>query len=265
MHRFRNTRAAEPDPSVLEGADRLELEGELIEHGVDAIASLRPFGWSLPDPGVIAAALADTASQQPGLEEARELTRRGRKLDAMQALRLLLRDDASAIEPRLLLARLLEESDDVDEAIGQLSVALEAGGPSPQILVARGALYARTSRAAEAEEDFRSAIRQDPSHYPAYRYLGATLVRRGLVTEGEGVLREAVNLAPQDAEAWLHLGDALASQGQPEAALGALERASELAPTDPRSYTARGRVLDRLLRTEEALLMHRKAREVQNT
>ncbi len=263
MRRLRNSRAVDPDPASFEGADRLELEGDWADCGVDAIASLRPFGWIIPDPGVISVEEGDRGPEQPGFDEARELARRGRRLDAIQRLRLLLAKLPNAIEPRLLLARLLDQSDEIEGSIEQLSIALEVGGRRSEVLVTRGALYARTSRAGEAEGDFRQAIAQDPSYCPAYRYLGTTLVRRGLLDEGIGVLREAVSLAPQDPEAWLHYGEALAIQGGLEAALGALERASALAPSDPRSYTVRGRVLDRLRRTEEALEMYRKAREAQ--
>jgi Flp pilus assembly protein TadD len=260
MRRFRTSRDSEPDPSSFEGYDPLELEGDLPQAGIDAIASLRPFGWTLPDRAVVGIE-GEIGPTTTGFDEARELARRGRRLDAIQGLRLLLQADPTGIEPRLLLAQLLVEADEVEEAIGQLSSALERVGQRPEVLVARGALYARTNRAGEAVGDFRSAIEQDSTHYPAYRYLGTTLVRRGLVAEGIAVLREAVSLAPQDHEALLHLGEALATQGRLEDALGALERASELAPNDGRCYTVRGRVLDRLRRTEEALEMYRKARE----
>jgi Flp pilus assembly protein TadD len=46
-----------------------------------------------------------------------------------------------------------------------------------------------------------------------------------------------------------------------EPALQNLMRASELAPDDPRAYKLLGRLLDRMGRTEEAMVMHRKARE----
>jgi Flp pilus assembly protein TadD len=40
-----------------------------------------------------------------------------------------------------------------------------------------------------------------------------------------------------------------------------LERAAALAPGNPRSYKLMGRLLDRMGRTDEARVMHRKARE----
>ena len=49
--------------------------------------------------------------------------------------------------------------------------------------------------------------------------------------------------------------------GQLDRALQNLMRASELAPEDPRAYKLLGRLLDRMGRTEEAMVMHRKARE----
>lgn len=263
MRHLGNSRATEPDAASLEGRDPIDLEGDPPERGGDAIAALRPFGWSLPDPGVITSVSDESDEGGTELGEVRKLARRGRRLDAVQRLRLVLQGQPADAEARLFLARLLEESDEIDEAIEHLGVVLERSGLRPEVLVLRGALYARSSRAGEAESDFRRAIAQDPSHYPAYRYLGTILVRRGLVAEGVEVLREAVSLAPQDPEALLHFGEALAAQGRLEDALGALELASSLAPGDPRSFTVRGRVLDRLRRTEEALEMYRKAREVQ--
>ena len=40
-----------------------------------------------------------------------------------------------------------------------------------------------------------------------------------------------------------------------------IKRAAALTPADPRSYKLMGRVLDRMGRSEQAMVMHKKARE----
>jgi Flp pilus assembly protein TadD len=53
----------------------------------------------------------------------------------------------------------------------------------------------------------------------------------------------------------------LQAQGDLPGALQVLERAALLAPLNPRSYKLMGRLLDRMGRGEDALAMHKRARE----
>jgi Flp pilus assembly protein TadD len=73
--------------------------------------------------------------------------------------------------------------------------------------------------------------------------------------------RSALEQSPVVADATYYLGVALLATVDLAAALDAFERAAALAPHDPRCFKLIGRVLDRMGRTEEAMAMHRKARE----
>jgi len=261
MRRLTNSRSAHPDASSLEGFDPISLEGDLAAPAPDAIGSLRPFGRDIPEQRLVPAA-TPVAGDDEELIRIRALAERGRRLDAILALRKLLDADPARIGPRVELARQLADASEWEEAIEQLTLAIERAAEPAPILVRRGALYAQQGQPKEAERDFRDATRRDPSHWPAFRYLGITRLRLGAAGEAIGVLREALSLAPQDPESVLYLGEALLTQGQLDEAHETLERAVAMLPTDPRGYTLLGRLFDRLGMTDEAMGMHRKAREV---
>jgi Flp pilus assembly protein TadD len=261
MRRIANSRAGLPDPADFEGFVPTSLEGDPTEPGPDAIASLRPFGRDIPDQR-LPAAVNDGSPDDREPARARALAGRGRRLDAIIVLREFLRERPRLVEPRLSLAELLAEGGDHDGAIDELSTALGVAADGAPVLVRRGALYARMGQPKDAERDFREAIKRDPKHWPAYRYLGVTRLRLGRPEDAEAALREAITLAPQDPETVLYLGETLLSQGRLEAAFDELRRAVELAPSDPRGFTLLGRLFDRLGRTDEAMAMHRKATEV---
>jgi Flp pilus assembly protein TadD len=262
VRRLHHSRALEPDQASLEGFDSPLLEGDPLLPTADAASSLRPFARDVPEPGLGAIEPDLQAEDTRALRHAEALASQGRRLDAVLALRQSLEDRPTQIAARIALATLHEQGEDYDAAIEELGRVLQVEPGRVDVLVRRGALYARTGQAAPAELDLREALRKVPSHYAANRYLGVSLLRRGVLPEAVRVLREAERLAPQDAEVKLALGEALAAAGRATEALAALERASALAPRDPRPYTVSGRLLDRLGRSEEALAMHRKAREV---
>ncbi len=261
MRRLTNSRSAPVEPSSLEGFDPTTLEGDVDVAAPDAIGSLRPFGRDVPEQRLAPAATA-APGEDAELPRIRALAEGGRRLDAILALRKLVAADPHQIEPRVELARQLADAAEWDEAIEQLTIAIERAAEPAPILVRRGALYAQQGQPKDAERDFRDATKRDPSHWPAFRYLGVTRLRLGAAGEAIGVLREALSLAPQDPESVLYLGEALLTQGQFDEAHTTLERAVALLPTDPRGYTLLGRLFDRLGITDEAMGMHRKAREV---
>jgi Flp pilus assembly protein TadD len=260
MH-LRHSRSGLPD---LEGFDRLDLEGDPIVPTPDAIASLRPFGRDLPDQSLGRPTDPGQTPEQEMVVRARTLGLEGRRLDAVQILRQFLGDPTEGVDARVLLADLLADGGDLEGATDEMSRAIANAPKDPDLLTRRGALYARTGRVTDAEQDFLDATKHDPTYGPAYRYLGITRLRRGRIKEGISALQRARELAPDDAEATLHLGEAVAAQGQVEEALGILQRAAALCPSDPRAFKLLGRLLDRLGRTDEAMAMHKKSREVSN-
>lgn len=75
-------------------------------------------------------------------------------------------------------------------------------------LVARGALYANSGSFKKAVDDFETALRLNPSHANARKYMGETLVALGRSYEDENKIDEArkayqdcLNIIPHHEEA----------------------------------------------------------------
>jgi Flp pilus assembly protein TadD len=262
MRRLRTARSPDPDDFAEEGFDRTHLEGDAIGPASDEIPWLRPFGADVEGLVLAEAAseLEPEAARVP--RQARELAALGRRLDALLLLRRYLDDAPRDAEVRTLLADFLDDGNEPEGAMEQLTTALaDASDPIP-ILVRRGAILARCGRTAEAERDLRDAIRQRAGYAPAHLHLGLTLLRRGLGADATEALREALRLAPDDPDATYYLGEAQQSSGDLAGALLTLERAAQLAPANPRAFKLMGRLLDRLGRTDDARVMHQRARTV---
>src|SRR2546426_893609 len=146
MRRLRNSRAPDADGGDLDGSDLLDLEGDPIEPAADEIGALRPFGRELSGAVLVGAPL-DLPEADRVLRRATELVSLGRRLDALLLLRQSLEECPGASAARMLLAEVLEQGGDTEEALSQLTAALtDASDPLP-ILVRLGALYARSGRA----------------------------------------------------------------------------------------------------------------------
>src|ERR1043166_7795363 len=179
MRRLMTARAPEPDDSAREGFDRLDLEGDPIAPPGDELPWLPPLCAAGAGPGLGGArgAAGPEAVRIP--RQARELAALGRRLDAMLLLRRFLDDAAGDAAARALLAALLEEGGEPEEALQELDRAVaDCDDPGP-ILVQRGALLARRGRTAEAERDLREAIRRRPGYAAAHYHLGVALFRGG--------------------------------------------------------------------------------------
>ncbi len=93
---------------------------------------------------------------------------------------------------------------------------------------ALGNFFARSGRAAQAEAEYKAALRLSPQYAPAAVNLAD--LYRGLRREGdaESVLRAAIASSPQDAGLHHALGLTLVRLKQTDAALEELHRAAEL-------------------------------------
>lgn len=261
MRRLRNSRSPEPDEAALEGFDRADLEGDAIGPVVDELAWLRPFGADIPGHSLPGGVTEAEPESHRVPRRARDLVASGRRLDALLLLRRYLADAPRDAVVRTHLAALLDDGDDPEAALEELSLALTHAADPVPVLVHRGAILARRGRTAEAEQDLRDAIRRNPAHAPAHFHLGLALLRRGRGSDATAALQEALRHAPHDPDTTYYLGEALEAQGDLSGALAALERAAALAPELPRTYKLMGRLLDRLGRTDQAMAMHKRARE----
>jgi predicted CXXCH cytochrome family protein len=90
--------------------------------------------------------------------------------------------------------------------------------------------YARRGLTAEAEAEYKAALRLSPQYTPAAINLADLYRVSGREPEGLALLRDTANAAPQDAGLHYALGLALVRQKQSSEALSELRRAAELAP-----------------------------------
>lgn len=79
------------------------------------------------------------------------------------------------------------------EAFQCLNKALSIDPKNVEGLVARGALYANSGNFQKAIEDFETALKLNPSHANARKYMGETLVALGRSYEDDNKLEEARN------------------------------------------------------------------------
>ena len=260
MH-LNSRRSASSDDADL-GFDPLALEGDARDVAPDEGPTLFPFSGDFP-PSVMAE--SGTRGDEPHdarvLVRVRDLDTLGRRLDAIMVLRQAIGEEPANVRLRLRLAELLEASGEEDSALEELEAGIRATRGQPALQVQRGGLLGRMGRHAEAEQELRAAISADPGSVDAALHLGLSLLRRGRHADALQELERAQSLDPHRGDVAFHLGEAWYHGGQMERAQQNLMRASELAPDDPRAYKLLGRLLDRMGRTEEAMVMHRKARE----
>lgn len=251
-----------PNDAADLGFDPLALEGDAPASAPDEGAALFPFAEDFPSASMTEAwGRIEETQDARVLVRVRELEALGRRLDAIMVLRQSLGEEPGNTRLRLRLAELLEASGEVDTALEELETGIRATEANASMHIQRGALLGRMGRHAEAEQELRNAIAGTPDSVDAALHLGLSLLRRGRHAEALQELERAHSLDPRRGDVAFHLGEAWYHGGEMDRALQNLMRASELAPEDPRAYKLLGRLLDRMGRTEEAMVMHRKARE----
>jgi len=115
------------------------------------------------------------------------------------------------------------------------------------------ALY-ESNRLAEAEEQFRLALRFQPvGNFDAHFDLGNALLREGRATEAIEQSAEAVRLKPDSFDAQSSWGDALFASGRVGEAMEHYEQAIHLNPDDALAHYNLGNVLAQLGRMPEAV------------
>ncbi|MET0216002.1 MAG: tetratricopeptide repeat protein [Vicinamibacterales bacterium] len=133
----------------------------------------------------------------------------------------------------------------------------------PEARVNLGTFYGSRGNVVKAEDEFKAAIRLEPSFLPAYVNLADLLRVLGRDADGERVVRQALEIAPRNGMLHHALGLALVRLSRTGEALGELERASVLEPGNVRfayvyavALHSGGRVDAAIETLEKALTAH---------
>ena len=153
--------------------------------------------------------------------------------EAIANLRQAIRTGVETQSPRVQLGLLLTESGKVDEAVKVLAPL--ARGNDPDVLNAYGIALADQGKLDEATQQFQRVLQSDSNNAPALQNLGVVTLRRDDVQLAQQYLARALELNPRLPLALNTLGVVYARQGDLARAVDAWNRSVEI---DPRQYDA---------------------------
>jgi tetratricopeptide (TPR) repeat protein len=146
-----------------------------------------------------------------------------------------------------------------DAALRDLNQARMLGGNSYSLLVDRGAVLGRLSRAMEAVADFTAAIRLKPQEPRAYYNRGLTYLNIGDNDAARQDFSTAVQFDPFYADAYVGLASVSLMQGRPAEARAGFEHALSLDPDHVDARFNLGVTMEVIGDLDTALMHYRKA------
>lgn len=248
------------DPQVTGELARL-IEDRTRPAIVRASAAELAAGYGAPLVDSLQRALGDADAQVRmlalrGLESLPAEQRLARLAPLLDDPSLAVRDQAARALADL---RAVPLADDVrtrlDARLADLERRLAANADLPGARLNLAVLRERLGRPAEAEADYRMALRQDARLAPARLNLAQLLAGQQRLAEADPLLRAGLALEPQGdalADQAYALGLLLAQRGQGAEAADWLRRAAEAAPQRARVHYNLGLLLGRLGRIDEA-------------
>lgn len=233
------------------------------------------------------------------LAQARELHRKGRLQEALQAYDALLAGEPGNPELLHLSGLVLFQSGKPEAAALRIAAALEFQPENPTALCNLASVCMTLQRPHEAVGHLREAVRLNPGHAPAWRSLGdalalcgqrqeaatayeqalerwpagvdagslplnyaATLNALERYAEAECILRDILEACPGHVSAHCNLGHALREQGLHDEARKAFTAALALEPDMPQAELGLAGCLQKLGELDAALEHARRAREL---
>jgi Tfp pilus assembly protein PilF len=151
--------------------------------------------------------------------------------DPVRAVRV---EAARALAGTDLLALTPAQQTALVKATTELVAAEMVDAERPEAHLNLGLLDLRRQQLAEAEAEYRTALRLDPAFVPAMVNLADLDRARGMDEQGAELLRKAMSIEPDNADVRQSLGLFLVRQHDYAGALDMLRRATELAPDNAR-------------------------------
>ena len=151
--------------------------------------------------------------------------------DPVRAVRVEAARALAGADPNTLTA---EQRNAFDSAYRELVAGEMVDADRPEAHLNLGLLDLRRQLPAEAEAEYRTALRLDPNFVPALANLADLDRLRGQDQQGAELLRKALHIEPKNADIHHSLGLLLVRQHNYAEALSELRQASELAPDNAR-------------------------------
>lgn len=161
----------------------------------------------------------------------------------MEELNALLGIEPTLEVARLLRAQLLEQLGHFDDAIADLTAALQRNPKNLSALTSRALLNQRRGNAAAAVEDFSAAIVLSPDDAVLFYRRGIAMHQTGSDDDALKDLNRATDLDTTLADAWYVIGNIQAGRGQSDVAVAAYAKAVEMQPEHAAAWYNRGNLL----------------------
>ncbi|HEY7462679.1 MAG TPA: tetratricopeptide repeat protein [Gemmatimonadota bacterium] len=256
--------APEDEDGFEEGARIIEPapEGDETEPGygafIDGRSSVRFLSRSRGSRGQ-----ADPAEIERLYEEGKRHARAGRYAQAIDAYHDVLRCDPRHVRARNNLGFAYDCRGDYDLAINEYLAALELEPKNVQIHCNLGAVYGAKGRYDLAEEALRQATRLDPKSAEAHCNLGIVFCKKGMYHLATAELKRALELQSDYVHAHYYLGECYNHLDRHEEAIAEFEKALAGQPQNHKAYYNLGILYDKKNMPDRAMLMYRRAREIQ--
>ncbi len=160
----------------------------------------------------------------------------GRTEEAERAYRDLLRIDPSNIDALRLLAGIVANRHDIDEAEPLLRKAIASAPDFYLALLDLGGILHEQHRYAEAIECFDRAVELEPNSTRSHFMLASTRAPAGQTYQALDSYRRVLELNPQHAGAWLGFAHTLKTVGRQAEAIEAYRESIKARPNNGESY-----------------------------
>ena len=186
-------------------------------------------------------------------DQAVALQRNGRWAEAESLYLQVLADDPSDFTARHLLGVIRAQSGRLDEALADISLALEIKPDDPEGVLNHANVLKMLDRLDEALAGFERALVLKPGWPQAENNRGTVLQSLGRYQEALAAYDRALGAAADNVEALNNRGSVLQDLKRPVEALAAYDQALRLAPKFAAGFNNRGSVLLELKRFGDAL------------
>jgi tetratricopeptide (TPR) repeat protein len=150
-----------------------------------------------------------------------------RKDEALAAYREAAGRDAGAFTARIGAARVLADMGKLEDARGELTLALQRQPTNLYLLLSRGNLYQRSGDSKAALRDYERAVHLASRNVPALSQYGGALLDDGQVEEAGRTFDRLVEVAPDAPEGWYGRARWSARRGDGDGAARALAAANQ--------------------------------------